>query len=1158
MSLIKHRLLPGLLAVLLLLMAGVVWLAGTESGLRVLWQHLLEPLVPELSSGAVTGRLAGNITISDLRYETDQLLFAARTLHLEWAPRGLLDGVVQIHRLAGEGVRYEQRGEGSDEPTELPARVTLPVAIDLQHLAITGAVIVSAPGAEPVAFDSLQLAGSYRDTRLDISQFALRRADLHLDGTATLHTEGDFALSGELRWEALPPGYAPLQAETRLSGSLRRLQLDQVVAAPYAVQASVLLNAPLAELQLEAAVELQATDLVAINSGWPDMRLAGTMAATGPPAALRLTGSVDLRDATAAALQLVFAGTLQPASLQLDTLRLSSPGRPSRLDAHGTIGLGAQPEFDFQAEWQALSWPLAGAAEYESKQGRFTLAGTADAYRLDAAGDLKYLDVAAGQLAVRARSGSERDSWQIETASFTGGSATVTASGLVGSRYDLDWQVDAPRIADLSPQATGSLRGSGRLVGSLPDLSISLKADAADIVFQEQRIGSLNVVGDVFLGDDRTSRLQGRLGDASLAGIHVTRLEVEGAGTTAQHSLKLKVDSGYGASDLDLTGRWDRDTWQFNLQQANLAYPQLASWQLAQPLTGELSRERLQLAEHCWVAGEARLCGHVAGTLQAYAGAFSLTDLPLAYFSAWLPNALDIDGRIQAQGDISKQVRDTTRINVRLDSSPVTLGLPQETSGEQQRISLAAGEATFTLAQTRAQLVVDLPLATGPGGVNANIQMGVPADGDWLQGKLDGEVILLWPDIGLAASWLPEVDTLRGRIDGRMQLAGTPAAPQLLGQLALTEAAATLVTPGLVLEDVSLELAGQPAGAVQVSAAASSGGGTLNGEGVVNLLERTASLAVRGSQFQVMNTPETQIFASPDLKLAVDGEQVLISGQIEVPRAQLRPRKLPVSAVSVSSDQVLVSKEEQDARAAPYAVDARVRLVLGDAVEIDGFGLSGKLQGNVMLVDLPQQPASATGEISIAGGRYEAYGQKLAIRTGRLLFAGGAVTKPGLDIEAVRKPAPDVLVGVKVRGGLQAPKFTVFSEPAMSQSAQLSWLVLGRPLEGGASDNERSTMQAAALALGMSGGESIGKRVGDQLGLDEVSIGSQAGEDETQASLLVGKYLTPELFVSYGIGLFEPISTLSLRYALSSRWKLVGQASVISSSADLIYQIERR
>jgi len=182
----------------------------------------------------------------------------------------------------------------------------------------------------------------------------------------------------------------------------------------------------------------------------------------------------------------------------------------------------------------------------------------------------------------------------------------------------------------------------------------------------------------------------------------------------------------------------------------------------------------------------------------------------------------------------------------------------------------------------------------------------------------------------------------------------------------------------------------------------------------------------------------------------------------------------------------------------------------------------------------------------------------LTIRTGRLLFAGGAVTEPGLDIEAVRKPAPDVLVGVKARGKLRTPTFTVFSEPSMTQSAQLSWLVLGRPLEGGTSDSERSKLQTAALMLGLSGGESIGKQLGEELGFDEVTVGAEPGTDVNTASLLVGKYLTPELFVSYGIGLFDPVSTLSLRYALSSRWKLIGKASALESSADLIYQIERR
>jgi translocation and assembly module TamB len=235
-----------------------------------------------------------------------------------------------------------------------------------------------------------------------------------------------------------------------------------------------------------------------------------------------------------------------------------------------------------------------------------------------------------------------------------------------------------------------------------------------------------------------------------------------------------------------------------------------------------------------------------------------------------------------------------------------------------------------------------------------------------------------------------------------------------------------------------------------------------------------------------------------------------------------------------------------------------VRIVLGNAVDIEGLGLSGKLHGNVLVTDPPGQPATATGELSISDGRYEAYGQQLSITTGRLLFAGGAVTEPGLDIEAVRKPDPAIKVGIRARGSLRAPEFKVFSDPVMSQSAALSWLVLGRPLQGGASDSERSALQSAALMLGLNRGELVGKSLGESLGLDEVSISQEPGADTTQASLLVGKYLTPELFVSYGIGLFESVSTLRMRYALSSRWKLVGATDALTSSADLFYEIEKR
>ena len=155
----------------------------------------------------------------------------------------------------------------------------------------------------------------------------------------------------------------------------------------------------------------------------------------------------------------------------------------------------------------------------------------------------------------------------------------------------------------------------------------------------------------------------------------------------------------------------------------------------------------------------------------------------------------------------------------------------------------------------------------------------------------------------------------------------------------------------------------------------------------------------------------------------------------------------------------------------------------------------------------------------------------------------------------MRQPTPDILTGVKVRGNLQKPVLSLFSEPPMSQSEQLSWLVLGRPLEGNTSDSEESALNKAVLMLGLSGGEALGEQLGKKIGVDEVRVDSDGG-DATSASLLVGKYLTPKLFVSYGVGLFEPVSTLKLRYTLNRHWHVVGEASALRSASDLFYVIE--
>src|SRR5690606_1793228 len=157
-----------------------------------------------------------------------------------------------------------------------------------------------------------------------------------------------------------------------------------------------------------------------------------------------------------------------------------------------------------------------------------------------------------------------------------------------------------------------------------------------------------------------------------------------------------------------------------------------------------------------------------------------------------------------------------------------------------------------------------------------------------------------------------------------------------------------------------------------------------------------------------------------------------------------------------------------------------------------------------------------------------AYGQALEIRRARLSYADSAFDNPGLDVRAERK-FDEVTVGVQVRGTARRPETTVTSAPAMDTSEALSWLVFGRPLRS-ASGAESEQLDAAAMALG-AGGNLVAQQIGARLGLDEAGVAES--RNLGGAALTVGKYLSPRLFISYGVSLVGTGQVVTLKYLLA-------------------------
>jgi translocation and assembly module TamB len=177
------------------------------------------------------------------------------------------------------------------------------------------------------------------------------------------------------------------------------------------------------------------------------------------------------------------------------------------------------------------------------------------------------------------------------------------------------------------------------------------------------------------------------------------------------------------------------------------------------------------------------------------------------------------------------------------------------------------------------------------------------------------------------------------------------------------------------------------------------------------------------------------------------------------------------------------------------------------------------------------------------------------------LFASTPIDNPGLNIRAVRKLNPNATidegqeVGLYVSGTAQRPILTVFSNPVMEQSDALSYLITGKPLsevKGG----EGSMVSAAAQALGSAAGDLLAKRIGSRIGVDDIGVSSNEALGGDSA-FTVGKYLSPRLYLSYGVGLFEPGEVITLRYRLSKRWNIEAQQATEFSRASFNYRLEK-
>jgi translocation and assembly module TamB len=765
---------------------------------------------------------------------------------------------------------------------------------------------------------------------------------------------------------------------------------------------------------------------------------------------------------------------------------------------------------------------------------------------------------------------------KVQNLKVKSGDTQLTMQGEIAQNAALNWELNSPNLAQLVPQAHGKLSGKGSISGALTTPQLKAELQGQQLQFAENRLQNLLAKLELSLQGNQPLFLQLEVNDVQQGKNKVLEhAQVKGTGTVGAHQLTADVILPQERIQLALQGGLNlvEQRWQGHIQNLKLVSKLLQTWQTRQNTALSLSAKQVQLAPLCLFGEDnAQLCLQATAIPQGQTSAkLQLSQINFNRLRQFLPPETQITGILNA--DVSANITADQRID-----SKATVKISEgfiKTKIDDEGLQLNHQGGTVNLVISPQGLDAQLAFA-----LDANNALGAKIllpkfnklplkPNQAIQGDLQAH----FNKFNLVPMFVPSVENVAGKLNANLQILGSLDNPQVKGLLQLQDANADVPQAGLQLKKLQLMLqgAGQD---LQLNASVNSGAGQLRLQGKFNLPsvdKLNGSLSLQGERFEAVNMPFANALISPNLKIEIAPQKIHVQGEVTIPEATLSPPEKE-GAVNASEDVVVVNKNKPEPEVAPsaMAISSNVNLIFGDKISFKGAGFSTKIKGRLQVSNQPHKLTSANGELQLVDGLYKAYGQNLKIQRGRIFFTGGPIDNPMLDVRAVRE-VQDVKAGVKVSGTAQSPQVDLFSEPMLDQTNILSYIVLGKPAaqatKGG--DNQ-ALLTAMASSAAMDQGDGFAKKIANDLGLDDAGIGSNtqnnpnvpsASSTTTKSSgmgdsaLTVGKYLTPELYISYGIGLFDSSTIFKIRYLLSKRWTLETQTGTYSG-VDLRYGLE--
>lgn len=800
---------------------------------------------------------------------------------------------------------------------------------------------------------------------------------------------------------------------------------------------------------------------------------------------------------------------------------------------------------------------------FGSVSGQFTGEGRQGEHGLEASVNIERLS---GSLRGNEISGGGEITLSGNTLQSTGlvlksGLSELVVNGQAGDNLALDFSLSSPDIGAILPESKGSLSVVGSLRGTRNEPQINVKIEGSELVYQEHNLDRAQA--EIEAGLKIGGRLSGsmEIEKMRLAGFVIDKSNIELEGTLAEHELVVESAGALGELSFRARGKY-QDEWQGELSHLQLKAPDFGDWRQEESVKVKAGRQGVLLEKLCLADGESSACLDADVRLEKellWAVHTELTSVPLKWLNRLKLTTVPVNGKINAtfaaNGNSHSII--AARVESRLPTASFSIDVDD------------THPALFYFGES----VLTLDLADGflQGNINVSMQndsqvvlsLNVEGAGDF-SAPLDslllkGDLALKEFDLALLAAFTGYGVEPSGLVNNSLTISGTVGQPKIYGKIVIQNGGVELPYQGIILEDIVLSIeAGEDA--AKISGKATSGPGNLSAVGTARYGTEgiEGSLNITGDDFLLVNLPEYVIRVKPDLLLTFSNDTGKIKGTIDVPYGLITPEEMGDS-IGVSEDVVIVSgTKEERGNSLPIKLNIKVRL--GDDVRVDGYGLTGKLEGELDVITTQDNSLTGRGKLNLVDGTFKMYGQKLSIARGRMLFTGGPLDNPGVDVRAQRivydkeSIGDSYTVGIDITGFVQDLQYNLFSDPFMEDTEILSYMIAGQSMAN-STEAEGGMLEAAAMMLGTKGSSGFASDLGGLMRLDDLRLEGSGTREEM--ALVVGKRLTEDLYIGYDLNMFSQLSQFRVRYNLKRGFYVETRSSAESTGTDLIYSFER-